>query len=365
MRDSVTIDLADVRGSAQTLAGHGPYQGVIAVDERSARLAAEVADLAAEQPYHSPDGARAALDKRRMRRVLQEAGLPTPRHAVFGPDATPNADVAGFPCVVKPPMLSGSQGVIRADDRDELVRAVHRVRQILARHPSEQRATEGFFDVIVEEFIAGPEMAVEGIMNRGKLQTLAVFDKPEAGDGPFFEETIYVTSELNAGAAGRIDDAVQAYARALGLVHGPIHAEMRARDGDLVLIEMAGRSIGGFCSAVFAPLIGSLERRLLRFAAGLDAEPVPASRGAAAVMMIPIPQSGVLKAVTGVERARSVRGIEDVVVSASPGQSVRALPEGNAYLGFVFARTASRDEAVTQLRRAHACLSFDFKRLLS
>jgi len=370
-RPTVAIDFRAPEDAAAVIAGVAadtPFAGIVATNESSAVVAA----LAAARlglPCSSPEGALAARDKRRMRALLAAHGVPSPAHRVLTPEQGPEA-IAGevrFPCVVKPPMLTGSQGVIRADGPEELARAVARVRRILARHGSDARSAPGFLDVIVEDYLPGREVAVEGLMTAGELTPLAIFDKPDDLTGPFFEETIYVTpSRLPPAAQADLLDVAGRAARALGLHHGPVHVELRTEGGRAAVVELAARSIGGLCSQVFRLAAGPLEDLLLAHAAGLPL-PAPAREAGAAaagVMMVPIPRSGVLKRVTGLDEARAVPGIDGVTIAAKLGEAVHALPEGASYLGFVFARGATPAAVESALRDAHACLAFEWAPLL-
>lgn len=350
--------------------GEAPFAGILATNESSTVVAALAAALLG-LPCSSAEGARAARDKRLMRALLARDGVPSPRHLVLTPEQSPDEIAAEvrFPCVVKPPMLTGSQGVIRADTPDELARAVARVRRILSRHPGDARADPGFFHVVVEDYLPGREVAVEAIMTGGELLPLAIFDKPDELTGPFFEETLYVTpSRLPPDAQGDILDVTARAARALGLVHGPIHAELRTDGGRSSVVEIAARSIGGLCSRVFQLVAGPLEDTLLAHAAGL---PLPATTRAgerspaAGVMMMPIPRSGVLRQVSGLDEARAVAGIDGVTLAIQPGDVIRALPEGASYLGFIFARGATPEGVEAALREAHAKICFGWGTLLS
>ncbi len=344
---------------------------VLAVDERSALLAAQLAEAHGKQAgFHEVAGVQAAADKRLMRARLSQAGVVVPRHQVLaaGQSMQTLGEPVRYPCVVKPPMLSGSQGVLRADDADQLEVAVARVRAILQRHPSELRRQSGFFELIIEDYVEGEELAVEGLMARGVLQLFAIFDKPDALAGPTFEETIYVTpSRQPAALQETVVEVAERAAVALGLVHGPIHAELRLGPNGPVLIEIAGRSIGGLCSRVFARLLGShgLETRLLCNAIGRAPMPLPlAWDEASGVMMIPVPRSGVLRGVDGLEQARAITGVEAVTIAVEPGEAIRKLPEGARYLGFIFAHAGTPAAVEEALRRAHALLRFHWKTLL-
>lgn len=348
------------------LAAEAPFAGILGTNESSAVVAAMAASLLG-LPCSSPEGALAARDKRRMRELLDRAGVPSPRHRVLAPDVEVE-DVAAemrFPCVVKPPMLTGSQGVIRADHAAGLIAAVARVRRILARHGSDARAAPGFLDVLVEDYLPGREVAVEGIMTNGELSPMAIFDKPDELAGPFFEETLYVTpSRLPAEAQADILDVTARAARALGLTHGPVHVELRTDGGRAAVVELAARSIGGLCSRVFTLVAGPLEDVLLAHAAGLPLPGHARAAEAAGVMMMPIPRSGVLRRVEGLDEARRVPGVDGVTVAIQPGEAIRALPEGASYLGFIFASGAGPEAVEASLREAHAALRFTWAPLL-
>ena len=366
-----------------------PVSGLVAVGDRPVTLAARVAD-AMGLPWHSVNGAIASTDKRRSRAALAAAGLPSPDFFVlsspFAPRALPLARrpvPVAFPLVLKPVGLSGSRGVIRADDPGEFEAALARIRALLAR-PEIRAARTGLEDeIIVEQYVDGREFAVEGVMTRGVLRVFAIFDKPDPLAGPFFEETIYVTPTLLDGdLQARVIDHVARGANALGLRHGPIHAECRiTADGDVYVLEIAGRPIGGLCSRVLGleqrrafearglepdqPQSASLEEVLLRHALGESADEWSRETQAAAVMMIPIPVCGMLKHVGGEDAARAVPGVTDVRITAKVGQRLEPLPEAGSYLGFIFAKAVRPQDAEHAVRSAHARLTFDIAREIS
>ena len=281
-----------------------------------------------------------------------------------------------YPCVVKPLGLSGSQGVIRVDDEPEFVRAVDRLARILQNkvgktNGSTSRDVRGGLQkedarpsqtshFLVEEFIGGPEVALEGLLSRGRLRVLALFDKPDPLDGPFFEETIYVTpSRLPPVVQEQIVRCTSQAVRAIGLSEGPIHAELRLGTDGPSVIEVNARSIGGQCSRVLRFGTGiSLEELIIRHALDGDIEPPVREPQPAGVMMIPIPQAGRLSEVRGLHAAETVAGIDRVTISAHLGQELLPLPEGSIYLGFLFARASSAKAVEAALRKAHARLTF-------
>lgn len=346
-------------------AEHGAFDGVIAVGDRPVPLAARAAaELGI--PWHGVDAAVASTDKRRSRRILATAGLPAPPFSVLpatGP-ARPPVSVHP-PYVLKPVGLSGSRGVIRADNEREFRDAFDRIRALLAR-PQIRAARTGLDDeILVEEYIDGAEFAIEGVMTRGALQVFALFDKPDPLTGPFFEETIYATpSVLPVPAQGRVVDAVRRAAAALGLHHGPVHAECRVTaSGDVYVLEIAGRPIGGLCSRVLTFDGGTgLEEVLLRQALGEDVSGAARETRGAAVMMIPIPDRGLLRGVSGEESARETAGVTEIRITAKTGQLLEPLPEAGSYLGFIFARGATAQDAETAVREAHRRLAFDIAR---
>jgi biotin carboxylase len=367
-------------------AGAMPVHGVIAVGDRPVPLAARAAEALGLR-WHSVEGAAASVDKRRLREILAAAGLPSPRFRVLeagspirdsgspmrdsgSPIRDPGFTIRdsgsgisdqGFPCVLKPLGLSGSRGVIRADDPAEFSAAFERIRALLAR-PQVRTARSGLEDqILVEDYIEGREFAVEGVLTDGNLQVFAIFDKPDPLEGPFFEETIYVTpSGLPATVQRQVAETVQAAASSLGLGHGPIHAECRITgDGIIYILEVAARPIGGLCSRVVTFRDGeSLETVLLRHALGGDVGDCVREDRAAAVMMIPIPARGMFKGVQGEEQARAVPGVTEIHITAKHGQLLEPLPEAGSYLGFIFARANTPSGADAAVRTAHGRLEF-------
>ncbi len=345
-----------------------PVDGVLAVGDGPAVLAALVARHLG-LPGHEPDGAEIARDKRRMRARLRDAGLPVPAVTVLeaGSDAAALAGALRFPVVVKPTTLSGSRGVIRADDPSSFAAAVHRIRQLL--DSPGVRASDGVEPgvVQVESYIDGVEYALEGVLNRGALHVLAIFDKPDPLEGPYFEETLYVTPSREARSTQHaIVSAVASAARAVGLSHGPIHAECRVAADGVYVLEVAARPIGGLCARAlrFVREAGppdaraGLEVLLLRHALGEPPDGWVREPEASGVMMIPIPRGGILRRVEGIEAARALPGIDDVVITAKTDQRLVPLPEGSSYLGFLFAHGATPEVVEHALRTAHASLRF-------
>lgn len=323
--------------------------GVAAVGDRPAVLAAEAAALL-EIPFHPPAAARACNDKHLARQRYQAAGLRVPHffRASFEDDPRVLAQRAPYPGVLKPLGLSASRGVIRANSEAEFLEAFHRIRKM------EQHEFQ------VESYIDGREFAVEGLVTEGRFQPLAIFDKPDPLEGPYFEETIYVTPSREPAKVQQalLDTTARAVA-ALGLFHGPVHAELRYNTEGAWILEAAARPIGGLCARAlrFEPDL-PLEELILRHALGEDASGARLADAASGVMMIPIPKGGIYESVDGLDRARAVPGIEDAVITAKPGQLLVPLPEGASYLGFLFARGNSAAEVETALRRSHAELRF-------
>jgi biotin carboxylase len=348
-----------------------PFSAVFAVGDRPTVIAAGVA-RALGLPGNSPESAAAARDKRRSRERLAHAGLPSPSVLVVpaNTDARPLAAELTYPVVIKPAALSGSRGVMRADNPSGFVIAFDRLRRLLASDDVAALQDEASRAIIVESFIDGREFAIEGVLDQGRLQTLAVFDKPDPLDGPFFEETIYVTPS-RAGAADllAIEQAVQDAVTALGLQHGAIHAECRVNARGVFILEVAARPIGGLCARALRfdgpnGESSGLEELLLRQALGHAVDGWRRERRAAGVMMIPIPTGGFYRRAHGVDAAHRVEGIEEVRITAKPDQPLVPLPEGSSYLGFIFSRADEPAAAERALRAAHACLRFEIDRRL-
>jgi biotin carboxylase len=341
--------------------------GVLAVGDRPTVLAARAA-WRFGVPWHSVAGAEASRHKVRARERFRDVGLPVPWFAVLEPGADPRALDSPFPCVVKPVVLAASRGVIRADNERELVAAVQRVRRLLDAPDVRAMRDPDAHTVLVEGFIPGQEFALDGVIDHGTLHVLAIFDKPDPLDGPFFEETIYVTpSRAPAADQAAMREAVAAACRALGLAHGPIHAECRVAAGAVHVLEVAARPIGGLCAGALRftrhadePI--PLEELLLRHASGLPWQPWSRETSASGVMMIPIPTAGRYRGVEGETQALAVPGVTGLRIAARIDQQLVPLPEGASYLGFIFARATRAADVEATLRLAHAQLSFKIDR---
>jgi biotin carboxylase len=356
---TLEVPLDDPAEAARVIVAHDavvPLDAVIAVDDMGTLVAAQASALLGLR-HNPPDAVAAARDKLAMRTRLAAFEVPQPAFAALAAGAGPEevaavARAVGLPSVIKPTTLSGSQGVLRADTPEEAVAVAARVRAI---------ATDAGVDpgapLLVERFAPGPEVAVEGLIVSGELRTLAVFDKPDPLDGPAFEETIYVTpSRLSPNDLGAVLAATAAATAALGLVDGPVHAEVRVHDGRATVIEVAARTIGGLCSRALSFSTGrSLEELVIAHALGLPLGATGAL-GASGVLMVPIPRAGTLVGVDGQAEARQVPGVIDVQITIAPGRAVAPVPEGNRYLGFVFARDSTPSRVEKALRRAWDCL---------
>jgi len=356
------LDFADPEAAAARivdLAREQPLDAILALDDGATLLAAR-ASARLGLPHNDPRAALAVRDKFVMREALAAGGVPVPDYRRWPIRTDPMAVAADpstpYPAVVKPLRLSGSRGVIRADTPGELAAAWQRTRGLLLAEG--ESPTDGA--ILVERYVPGVEVALEGLLTGGRLRTLALFDKPDPLDGPFFEETIYVTpSRLPAAVQQAVSERTAEAAAALGLREGPVHAELRINNEGVWPVELAGRSIGGLCSSILEFGAGiSLEELILRQAAGLPLPTTERAGQAAGVMMIPIPRGGILRRVEGEEAARAVPGVTGVEVTAKLNHPLVPLPEGASYLGFIFARAATPTAAEAALRRAHAQLRF-------
>ena len=357
------VDFTAPQASVQTIVEYAqehPIAAILSVDDAASELAA-FASEALGLAHNSPKAAEAARDKLLMRSLMSKGGAPCPVFRPFSLSADPAwvATRVTYPCVVKPLRLSGSRGVIRAKNPDELVAAFNRTRRLLLSEGCSKHDS-----LLVEDFIPGFEVALEGILTRGQLKVLALFDKPDPLDGPFFEETIYVTpSRLPVKVQEEIARCVTIGAASLGLREGPVHAELRVNEQGPWMLEIAGRSIGGLCSTILEFGAGMcLEELILRQAIGDEITSIEREGYAAGVMMIPIPTAGMLKAVYGVDDALTVPQITGVEITAKLHHPLVPLPEGASYLGFIFARGDGPAEVETAIRQAHSLLRFDIRR---
>ena len=358
----LTVDFADPTAAADAAARFAqrrPLDAVVGVDDLTAVAAAAIAERLGLRA-NVVAAVSAARDKFQMRQCLAAAGVRVPRFRRIAIKDDPFLAARGvaFPCVLKPLSLSASRGVIRADNIDQFMAAFRRIAALLARDDVAATGDAAQY-LLAEEYVPGLEVALEGLIVSGELNTLALFDKPDPLEGPFFEETIYVTpSRLPADVQKAIAHTTAAACAALGLREGPVHAELRVNDDGPWIIEVAARSIGGLCSRTLRFGTGmTLEELILRQALGMEIPTLEREGRAAGVMMLPIPRAGTLRSIDGVEDAKGVAGVEDVAITVHTGQPLEPLPEGWQYLGFIFARGNRPDEVEQALRDAQARLT--------
>lgn len=340
--------------------------GILALGDRPTPAAAYVARGLGIAHNH-PASVEACRSKLRMREVFRDAGLPAPWFRSVPLQAIPEPALLGiqYPCVLKPISLSASQGVVRANSREEFLAGAARLKRLLESAEIQATREPNLDRMIVEGYLPGREVAVEGLLTEGELRVLAIFDKPDPLEGPYFEETIYVTpSRLPLSEQEAVKKGFADAARALGLTHGPVHGEFRLNEQGVWPIEVAARPIGGLCARALRFTVDGeqehigLEELLLRHALhspGADARREALASG---VLMIPVPASGILESVEGLEEAREVAGVTELEITARLHDYLAAWPEGSSYLGFLFAQGETPGEVERALRAGHARLKF-------
>lgn len=355
----LNVDLDDTETSLASIleqAGQVPFAGILGSDDSTVELAARAAQSLG-LPHNPPHAARLSRRKDLARAHLALAGCPVPIHCLIDLGKALQPQMAGlpWPCVIKPLNMSASRGVIRADNEAEFITACQRIKTIIADAKDDFEATH----VLVEDYIDGIEVAYEGYLHNGELTTLALFDKPDPLQGPYFEETIYVTpSQLDDTKQARIKLRVAQACQAYGLSTGPVHAELRVDARDAWILEVAARTIGGDCARTLDSGDDfNLEELVISLAIGkpVHSKPPEEARG---VMMIPVREGGILRRVEGIAAARKVAGIETVDIIIREGNELVPLPEGNQYPGYIFARGDSTGEVVSALREACSRLNF-------
>ncbi len=370
---ALPLRFEDPEGSARQIVEYARasrIDGIVSLGDRPTPTAAR-ACKALGLLHHPPEAADVCRDKYLARERLRTAGLNVPAFTRFALDSDPQAILAHgdspikFPCVLKPLALSASRGVIRADTPEEFINAFERIRALL-RSPDVRVMRESTSQFLqVESYLEGVEIAVEGLVDRGRLRVLAIFDKPDPLVGPYFEETLYVTpSRLKPETQTAVIETLERTVHALGLFHGPLHAELRLNSRGVWMMEVAARSIGGLCSRALrftSPELGSditQEELIIRLALGDPIHAVRREDAASGVMMIPIPEAGIFEQVEGIEQALETPGLQEIRITAKPNQKLVPLPEGSSYLGFIFARGATPEFVEEALRQAHKKLRF-------
>jgi biotin carboxylase len=360
---SLQVDFVDTARAVDQIAvyaGRYPLAAIVGVDEGTTTIAALASDRLG-LPHNPVATVAATADKHRFHQVLTKAGLAQPMIRLFSVDDNPLVaarQINAYPVVLKPLALSGSRGVIRADDAEGLARAFDRVRTILAE-TDEATGLRAAPHILVEDYLPGGEVALEGLLIGGRLHVLALFDKPDPMEGPTFEETILITpSRLPEATQRLVVERTEMAIQALGLMDGPVHAELRLTEAQgPVPLEIAARSIGGLCARVLRFGAGvSLEELIIQHALGRHPASLQREATPVGVMMLPVPCAGRLQEVRGQAEARTVPAIVDLQITIAPGTYVRPLPEGDRYLGFLFAKAATADEVEAALRCAYAHL---------
>jgi predicted ATP-grasp superfamily ATP-dependent carboligase len=368
---ALPLNFADPRAAAEEIARQANSQqpeAILALGDRptaTAAYAARALGLAGNDPY----AVERSRSKLAQREVLRDAGLPVPEFFSFAVGDTIQNILpkVKFPCVVKPLSLAASQGVIRANDEAQFRNAVSRIKALLESPEIQVTREAGLNRLLVESYIPGKEVAIEGLLDCGRLRVLAIFDKPDPLEGPYFEETIYVTpSRLAENQQIALRDCASRAVAALGLTQGPTHAEFRVNNAGPWVLEIAPRPIGGLCSRAlrFGPRKISLEELLICHILNLGGADVEREAQASGVMMIPVPRGGIFEGVDGLGDAAKVPNVTEIEITARVKDYVAAWPEGASYLGFIFARAAGAEEVEAGLREAHAKLHFRFSERL-
>lgn len=361
----LTLDFADPMRAAEQVRAFAveyPVTAVFGVDDGTAIVAAH-ASRALGIERNRVEAVEAAGNKHRQRELLRDGGVPVPgfRSCSLQENAAALASEVSYPCVVKPAALAASRGVIRVDDPDRFAEVFDRVAATVVQATTEpgSRADSG---ILVEDYVPGPEFALEGWLDEGRLIVLALFDKPDPLEGPYFAETIYVTpSRYSFAVQAALTACAESAARAIGLEFGPVHVELRHNENGPWLIELAARPIGGKCGKGLrfgSDSSISLEQLLLGKTLGRFRDVPEREPSATAVMMIPVHRAGVLKQVVGVTEALSVPHVTDVMVTVHLGQRLVPLPEESRYVGFIFARGETSEAVERAVRRAHESLDF-------
>ena len=365
--DTLVLDFRKPTTATQTIVEYAkthPITAIIGVDDDTT-IVATAASAALGLPHNPISSAIATRDKYLLRQTLAKQGVPVPTYKRFriNENIKEISTQVNFPCVLKPLSLSASRGVIRANNPTEFTKAFQRISKLLSKVKKNKETdaeSDQFQFLLVEDYIPGIEVALEGMLINGELKTLALFDKPDPLEGPFFEETLYITpSRLSEEIQVELHRSTADAATAIELQHGPVHAELRYNDEGSHMIEIAARTIGGLCSRTlrFGTSM-SLEELVIRHAIGHPIETFNREKQAAGVMMIPVPKAGILGEVRGKKKARNINGIEEVNITIPIGGEVVPLPEGDKYLGFIFARAEKPEEVEESLRQAHHLLEF-------
>ena len=357
--NGIHVDFHDTESTLETILKEDrkkPFAGILGSDDQTVELAARAAQVL-KLPHNPPQAAQCSSRKDLARAQLALAGSPVPIHRLLDLTKPISKQMAGlpWPCVLKPLNMSASRGVIRANNEVEFLTACERLRPIIASATGEFEQSH----LLIEDYIDGIEIAYEGYLHRGALNTITIFDKPDPLVGPYFEETIYVTpTALSEDLQKSLKSVIQKACEAYGLTTGAVHAECRIDEEDKVwILEIASRTIGGDCARILDNDNFGVEELAISLAIDepLEVKTAELARG---VMMIPIREKGLLRRVEGLLEARRIKHIDKIDIIIPEGHELVPLPEGNQYLGYIFASAKSPQQATAAIREAHALLEF-------
>lgn len=296
-----------------------------------------------------------ALDKGLMRETWAQHQLPQPDFIIVAQlDAVPAAAAQlGYPVILKPTRNWGSRGISRADSPDDLAWSMAHA----------QRFQRGGSRFIVERFIDGIEVMLDGLVQDGRVQVLAKSDKVMQAH-PRYRVTMHINypPDLAAAQLERVDALAAQAVRALRIENGAFHAELFVTDDDIYLIEMAGRPGGGhiFGQVVEATSGVCMPQALTQILLGEPAALQPAyQRGASYWFFAPPP--GVFIAAHGIEAARAVPGVLDFGFSMEPGTRVQSIEHGAARPGYCVTQGATRAEAMHIAAQAVGMMRYEMQ----
>lgn len=342
-----TIDISSVIDAAErhkidgimTLASDMPMRTVAAVAKKMGLIGID------------PDTAIKATNKAEMRKALKEHNVPIPKFFKVGSLEEFNECVNKFKgkFITKPADNSGSRGIFLVDD---LSKAKH------AYVYSKENSRNG--DVVVEEYMEGPEVSVETLTINGVCNVIQITDKLTTGSPHFVEMGHSQPSMLSSNLKEQIKKVAIAANKAIGIKNGPSHTEIIVTKEGPKIVEIGAR-LGGDCITThLTPLSTGVNMVgcCIKIALGEKAEATVKFCKGSAIRYFE-QSKGKIKNITGIDEALQINGVQEISVLRKIGDKIDYVIDSSSRVGFVIAQGENAHEAIKTCERATTLIKIE------
>jgi len=331
------VSTIDVDGILEVAKSFKP-DGIMTLATDMPMRAIAIATSALGLPGISYDVAVRATDKGEMIKAFESANVESPWFFIVKnlTELDIVRNTLTYPCILKPTDNSGSRGVMM----------VHEAEQLNAAFAYSLSHSRGG-NVIVEEFLTGSEISVEVMAVNGVVHILAITDKLTTGAPYFVEMGHSQPSALPEDDLTKISDLAARAVKAIGIENGPAHVEiMLTKDGPK-MIELGARMGGDNITTHLVPLSTGIDmvRATIDLATGKIPDLTPKFQKGSAIRYLSAPE-GIISSITGIEQARQVDGVNEVVITKNIGDLVTKVQSSIDRVGYVIAQGKDIVEAL-------------------